>query len=529
MAEMGARLAADITKGATAIPEDAEEIDSEQSDLSYPSEINLSWGKAEAMQLLVKWVQSAFELVDARPPLPDFLQSMLGAPLPGSSGSREILESSDDWEALSSKMLLVAWIRIASNDDEIAKIYGRSERIFDEPYFALQSEALVFVNDVLRRYSSFDEDAVTREVETLWNELISGTETYELGQALYTVQLEGDVESIPLGPDVHLRRIEGEWSAERFTNPEKVPSDAWAVVARITRKRDAVLKWARPGGYGVSEKVEGDALERALLPLRLVRPTFFLLTGPRYRVGMHGYRKAPEKAFSNSPSWELFREVPHRFTANEVTDISDMGRYLSEPRIATWDTEDFAEIDLLSLALRAFNGSFRRSTWLDRVIDLAVALEALFARGEQEITHKAATRAALIAARDAEEAKRIYATVREFYGLRSAIVHAIPSSSRKKATGVIREWRGADRIPQGVSGRGSIASGIGTEVVALALRAFLRLQAAGWEPFNEDFTSRMDLLAFDENERLRVRIDAGVIRPPADTQGENASGAAEQS
>lgn len=92
----------------------------------------------------------------------------------------------------------------------------------------------------------------------------------------------------------------------------------------------------------------------------------------------------------------------------------------------------YDESDLLRLALRTFNGAAQRQQWQDRTVDLAVALEALFARETSEVTHKAALRAGLLLlGRTEPEALRFYQAVRAFYDLRSGMCTRISASGRR--------------------------------------------------------------------------------------------------
>jgi hypothetical protein len=153
------------------------------------------------------------------------------------------------------------------------------------------------------------------------------------------------------------------------------------------------------------------------------------------------------------------------------------------------------------------------------VVDLAVALEALFARTTSEITNRAATRAALLIGRDQSESERIYKSVEALYNLRSAIVHADPERRANGTKSVIRAWRGsAFKLPATARGRGYEAAGVGLELVARALRAFLRLGAIDeLDAFGRkqgkksDFVKQLDLLAFDSKARRKLQKQAGVI------------------
>jgi hypothetical protein len=175
--------------------------------------------------------------------------------------------------------------------------------------------------------------------------------------------------------------------------------------------------------------------------------------------------------------------------------------------------------DLLGVTLRSFMSSFRRDRWDDRVVDLAVALEALFARTTVEITNRAATRAALLLGKSPDDSDRVLKTTQAFYNLRSAIVHADPERRDGGVKSTVGVWRrgGSFRLPDSVSARGYEAAKVGAELISQALNAYLHL-ALDEElvPFalrskRSAFVEKLDHLAFDSDERRRLQVAAGVI------------------
>lgn len=59
----------------------------------------------------------------------------------------------------------------------------------------------------------------------------------------------------------------------------------------------------------------------------------------------------------------------------------------------------------------------------DRILDTAIALERMYELGGGEISHKMRTRASWFLGRDAEDRVRVMESVKDFYGVRSEIVH----------------------------------------------------------------------------------------------------------
>jgi hypothetical protein len=100
-----------------------------------------------------------------------------------------ITRDSEIWQSLSTDRSLWVWIYCASRADEISDKVGVSEQLFDHSFFELEGEAFLFLNDLLRRFQSFDRNTTRGAADALWDEIASGTETYEVGDALYTLEL----------------------------------------------------------------------------------------------------------------------------------------------------------------------------------------------------------------------------------------------------------------------------------------------------------------------------------------------------
>ena len=60
----------------------------------------------------------------------------------------------------------------------------------------------------------------------------------------------------------------------------------------------------------------------------------------------------------------------------------------------------------------------------DKILDVAIALERMYELGGGEISHKMRTRASWFLGRDAEDRVRVMESVKEFYSVRSKIVHS---------------------------------------------------------------------------------------------------------
>jgi len=89
--------------------------------------------------------------------------------------------------------------------------------------------------------------------------------------------------------------------------------------------------------------------------------------------------------------------------------------------------------DSLALALSRFHDYFGRIDELDGLLDLVIALEALFAAGSQEIRHSLALRCSYFLELDLQKRKSLFSRLSDIYDIRSFVVHG--------RTGLPKKWR----------------------------------------------------------------------------------------
>jgi hypothetical protein len=89
--------------------------------------------------------------------------------------------------------------------------------------------------------------------------------------------------------------------------------------------------------------------------------------------------------------------------------------------------------DPLALALSRFHDYFSRTSEADGLLDLVIALEALFSGKGQEIGYSLALRCSYFLEPDFQKRKEIFSQLRNMYEVRSSIVHGRP--------GVPKRWR----------------------------------------------------------------------------------------
>ncbi len=481
---------------------------SDGTDLSYPDSIDRSWrGEDKATDCLVEWVRHAFILVANSTP-PAWALNWL-QPRPDQCtirALRQIAEKSEEWRQLSADESLECWIYVASRDEHIAQVYGTSENLVDMPYITLEIEAREFLNDLLRRMDVFDEEEVRREAVVFWRDLASGTKTYEIGAMVRTLIMDTDTDTIPVGPCMELHRITGSWAADRFERAEDLPSDRWAVAIRVTRKREPFREWRDS-----MQEAKDTFIETALLPLRLAHPVDYIYSAT-YRVPVKGDHKAPERVPWDP--WWLQREErfpPTTLSDVEIADLMELGAILQRVTQMPEILVQPEATELLDLILRTFTAAFRRPAWQDRVVDLAEVLEALFARQTDEIAYKAAMRASLLLGVDPECSAKVFYTLKQFYSLRSGIVHAELGQRRSSARKTVQMWSVDTSDSKSASRDGSRAARVGFQIVAAALRAFLYLRAnSDVDPFDKRFLEELDRLAFNTERRRELQEIARV-------------------
>jgi len=93
------------------------------------------------------------------------------------------------------------------------------------------------------------------------------------------------------------------------------------------------------------------------------------------------------------------------------------------------------------LALSRFNDYFRRTSEQDGLLDLVIALEALFAGVNQEIGYRLAIRGSyFLEEADIKERSDTFDKLRCIYDIRSSIVHGNPKLGRKLQSKVRKLW-----------------------------------------------------------------------------------------
>jgi hypothetical protein len=140
----------------------------------------------------------------------------------------------------------------------------------------------------------------------------------------------------------------------------------------------------------------------------------------------------------------------------------------------------------LALARSYFEDSFDEKAQENQIVDIFVCLEALLLEKAEELVLRLATRMANLLGADGDERKKVFDGVKNFYNVRSKIVH-----------GEILKPRQAELVCE--VGR----------LRELARRAILSSVALGLEVgLGAEFFALLDAMSLDENQRTNVQKKA---------------------
>jgi len=93
-----------------------------------------------------------------------------------------------------------------------------------------------------------------------------------------------------------------------------------------------------------------------------------------------------------------------------------------------------AERDGIDIALGRFSRAYENTGWLDRIVDLTIAMEALISPDDQrELRHRIALRAAHLLGSGGNSSTTVYQCVRKMYDARSKIVHGGGPDEKEQA------------------------------------------------------------------------------------------------
>jgi hypothetical protein len=266
-------------------------------------------------------------------------------------------------------------------------------------------------------------DSVYRQLE----QFIFDPETITVSSLVQFRNLKTEIETVDLGDGIRLRRASDEERKQAvkgsYTGAAAMPGmdvyEMFSNPAFTSEKRDldnvpdVLLEITGHRGATRAADVEAYA-ERLLLALRLINDL---------PVAIHSFWYIDTNPF---PAIVLPRHVRHE----TLPFAKPEDPYVITPEIASQVEELWPKLELriqdtqLSLAVRRLDDSYYRKQPEDQLIDLWVALEALFLQDDKaELQFRAALMIARYIGESQDERWEIYEHVRKAYGLRSKLVH----------------------------------------------------------------------------------------------------------
>ena len=88
----------------------------------------------------------------------------------------------------------------------------------------------------------------------------------------------------------------------------------------------------------------------------------------------------------------------------------------------------------MTIAIRRFNFAYNRDRFEDRWVDHFISLESLFSKSSEqtEVTHRISTRVSKALATTLEDKKEMRKKMKDWYGIRSKIVHGTKVALKPK-------------------------------------------------------------------------------------------------
>jgi len=230
---------------------------------------------------------------------------------------------------------------------------------------------------------------------------------------------------VELGPGVFIRKPDAFLSAILRNQPPRAenPLGMDDLVVDIILEQPKSVERDAEDGYS----------SKAVNQLRLVLQSLRLLHRGKTFVGPLCYITFPEFGGFERHVAALFQtdlttlHPSLRFTVlggyelreGEVSDLKTVYGFLEKK------TGHYP--DYFMLVLSRFNDYFGRANQLDGLLDLVIALEALFAGRGQKIRHSLAVRCSCFLESDITQRNAVFGRLKDVYDIRSSVVHGEPS------------------------------------------------------------------------------------------------------
>ena len=218
---------------------------------------------------------------------------------------------------------------------------------------------------------------------------------------------------------IRLSDEDWEWldPANFFVDALALGQEEFALMRRIQLpKRVDKLSTAR--SLSEHDRLIQEDFSRAISCLRMFKPGAVGFS--YYRWGPAEWNPTSASVGRSSSHPSRLRGSPYRLTADESDALKVFVRN---------EWTKMRQGGRLAVALRWFNSSYERLKVEERLVDYAIALEALVGDSSSGLTYRLALRTAVLVGESFVERAEIAALVRELYKARSEVVHGVAIAS----------------------------------------------------------------------------------------------------
>lgn len=162
-----------------------------------------------------------------------------------------------------------------------------------------------------------------------------------------------------------------------------------------------------------------DAISSLLLPIRIFKdgPVGCSLFLSKNRLNLPGH------SFPNKQDIYVTRvrgaTLGHKKYFLKASEVSELQKFYNLLKNIDYGNKRSP----LDKAISQFGFSYRRERLVDKIVDYAISLEVLFAQGRGSIRQKISDRCSRLVSDSLEDRKRVGKDLKDFYYIRSSIVH----------------------------------------------------------------------------------------------------------
>lgn len=280
---------------------------------------------------------------------------------------------------------------------------------------------------------------------------------------------------------------------------------------------DKQLSWRGACGLIVTHKVS-----KVDMPSLIERPDYPIDKLLRTLEAMHLHKEgnvsAPKWVHCHQADFPLTRpliierehvrgwpEPPYHLVESDVGSI----RQLSED--INWISKDVPQDDStgrkLRLALSFFESSYTMKRGIESLVDLCIALEALFLKDKAELSYRLAHRVAAFLGTDDKGSRELFKRVRVLYDLRSAYVHGdpLPAKEERKLLAKIGD------AGSGTLDRWNMPILAIRDCVRRPLKLMIRMKRKQAFNLGQSFYEKIDQFVFDKKAQRQFQEEVGLL------------------